>query len=155
MPHDKSREVEVVQADRDAAATLAGWQIKPANRAAILAGELDDDRAVQAFARHRQPSDAPMPEEVEAVLAKLLAVESDSIGEGLASNRYRNPDGPEASTAVSRLTSELVGAREAALREAAAAVAAKYAFRGDIVETITALIDKEPDPRANLRGGGS
>lgn len=49
------------------------------------------------------------------LVERLRAVESDPIGDGLANNRYRNPDGPEAAERIEALEAELERVRSETL----------------------------------------
>lgn len=54
----------------------------------------------------------------DEIVERLLTVESDPIGCGLANNSYRNPDGPDAADRIQSLTATIDELRTA-LEEAA------------------------------------
>ena len=67
--------------------------------------------------------------QLESLKAKLLKVDSDPMGCGLANTSYRNPDGPEAVAAI-----ETLEARFAALMELAEGLELKIATLFDAIK---------------------
>lgn len=111
---DKSEQLEVSQADRDAAANI--WRDYVARvgeciaEKAIREGASDCTMIVQAFARHRQATEARMSAAVEALEAVLPFTRAEELAEA-AQVRLRKSDRNPVHKAVTKARQALAEIR--------------------------------------------